>query len=120
MRWTRSRSASGRHGVWRSNGVERPWIEESGVNRGLHHSETHVGGFQHQHIAEVRWTNPADATTAEHARDHGRLDQEQGGQAYVTDGTSTIAVGVVETNPPYIRTYADGVWTDTLLALPTF
>jgi len=28
-------------------------------------------------------------------------------------------VGVVEANPPYLRTYADGVWTDNLLAQTT-
>jgi len=43
-----------------------------------------------------------------------------GGQAFVTDGVRSVAVGVVHANPPYIRTYADGVWTDNLLALPRF
>ena len=31
-----------------------------------------------------------------------------------------MSVGVVDANPPYIRTHADGVWTDNLLALPRF
>ncbi|MTW13427.1 DUF3892 domain-containing protein [Pseudoduganella eburnea] len=28
-------------------------------------------------------------------------------------------VGVVDASPPYLRTYADGVWTDNLLAQTT-
>ncbi|MGH8336887.1 MAG: DUF3892 domain-containing protein [Gammaproteobacteria bacterium] len=46
----------------------------------------------------------------------------------IKDGTNTFFtlvngkranVGVVEaTNGPYLRTYADGVWNDNLLALP--
>lgn len=28
-----------------------------------------------------------------------------------------VDVRVVDANPPYLRTYADGVWTDNLLAL---
>lgn len=36
---------------------------------------------------------------------------------YVTDSHGRRAnVGVVDANPPYLRTYADGVWTDNLLA----
>jgi hypothetical protein len=31
-----------------------------------------------------------------------------------------VAVGVVEATPPYIRTHADGVWTDNLLSLPRY
>jgi hypothetical protein len=36
-----------------------------------------------------------------------------------SDG-SDVAVGVVDASPPYIRTYADGNWTDNLLALPRY
>jgi hypothetical protein len=37
---------------------------------------------------------------------------------YVRDAIGNRAnVGVVEANPPYIRTFADGVWTDNLLSL---
>jgi hypothetical protein len=37
---------------------------------------------------------------------------------YVVDGKGNRAnVGVVEAHPPYIRTYADKVWTDNLLSL---
>jgi hypothetical protein len=38
----------------------------------------------------------------------------------VTDGKNTVAVLVVDSSPPYLRTYADGKWTDNLLALPKY
>ena len=40
-----------------------------------------------------------------------------GNRAIVSDGNRTVDVGFVNASPPYIRTYADGVWTDNLLAL---
>ena len=46
--------------------------------------------------------------------------RNKNGQAFVADGTRSVWVGVVDANPPYIRTHADGAWTDNLLALPTF
>lgn len=37
---------------------------------------------------------------------------------YVLDPRGNRAnVGVVEANPPHLRTYADGVWSDNLLSL---
>lgn len=36
------------------------------------------------------------------------------------EGGNTVRVGVVNATPKYIRTYADGTWTDNLLALPRF
>jgi hypothetical protein len=42
------------------------------------------------------------------------------GQAYVSDGARHVLVGVVDATPKYIRTYADNVWTDNLLALPRY
>jgi hypothetical protein len=46
--------------------------------------------------------------------------RDKGGKAFVVSGGYRAAVGVVNANPPYIRTYADGVWTDNLFALPTY
>lgn len=79
------------------------------------------GGFRHEHIARVRWTNPANGQTSENSRAE-MVDwiANKGGEAYVTDGVRQIRVHVVNATPPYIQTYADGVWTDNLLALPTF
>ena len=41
-------------------------------------------------------------------------------RAYVCDGRRIVEVGVVDSTPPHIRTYADKIWTDNLLALPRF
>jgi hypothetical protein len=45
---------------------------------------------------------------------------DQGGEAWVTDGRRSVRIRVVRAHPPYIRTYADGVWSDNLLALPRY
>ncbi|MDB4984661.1 MAG: hypothetical protein JWM20_840 [Patescibacteria group bacterium] len=44
---------------------------------------------------------------------------KQGGKAYVKDARGNIAyVGVITNHiPPYLRTYADGKWSDNLLSL---
>ena len=83
---------------------------------------THLaGGQRHEHIASVRWRNPSDGMTGQSTREQMvRWIQEDKGIARVSDGVREIMVGVVTANPPYIRTYADGVWTDNLLALPQY
>ena len=76
------------------------------------------GGVRHEHIAEVKWLNgnePGQSTRAQMV-----TYIEGGNQAYVTDGVNSVFVGVVDATPKYIRTYADGKWTDNLLALPRF
>lgn len=80
-----------------------------------------AGGDKHQHIVHLWWTEretgkPGSGTRAE------MVDYiERGGQACVDDGRGHVAaVGVVTpaSGPKYVQTYADGVWTDNLLALP--
>jgi hypothetical protein len=79
------------------------------------------GGSGHEHIASVRWRNPADAKTGQSTKaDMVDWIKNKNGDARVTDGTNTVQVGVVDASPPYIRTHADGKWTDNLLALPTY
>jgi hypothetical protein len=79
-----------------------------------------VGGERHEHITEVRWLNPATNVTGSTSR-AGMVDWIRGGgDARVTDGIRTVQVGVVDAIPPFIRTHADGVWTDNLLALPKY
>jgi hypothetical protein len=79
------------------------------------------GGDRHEHIARVRWTNPVNGQAGENSRAE-MVDWigNQSGDAYVTDGLRQIRVRVVNASPPYIQTYADGIWTNNLLALPTF
>jgi len=80
-----------------------------------------VDGFQHEHIARVRWQDTQNSTQTGEASRQEMVDWiNGGGQAYVSQGGHTVAVGVVNANPPYIRTHADGIWTDNLLALPQF
>ncbi len=48
--------------------------------------------------------------------------KNKGGQAYVVDRSGNKAsVGALENSrgTKYVRTYADGVWTDNLLSLPS-
>lgn len=79
------------------------------------------GDEAHEHIASVRWTYPDTG-------EHGTSTRAQmveflrrpNSRAYVADGERTVEVGVVNADPPYIRTHADGVWTNNLLALPRY
>ena len=85
---------------------------------------THIrmaGGEGHEHIAEVRWWNPntgAMGTSTRAVMVDWILNKS--GVTRVTDGVSIVDVRVVQGDPPYIRTWRDGAWTDNLLALPRF
>jgi hypothetical protein len=80
------------------------------------------GGTTHQHIVRLWWTNPADGESGDNSRAEIVLFIEQkNGKAYVEDSRGRRAdVGVVTPahGAKYLRTHADGVWTDNLLALP--
>jgi len=80
------------------------------------------GGTMHQHIVRLWWTNPANGKSGDNSRAEivSWIEQENG-KAYVEDNKGHRAdVGVVSPahGDKYLRTYADGVWTDNLLALP--
>jgi hypothetical protein len=77
-------------------------------------------GTGHEHIASVRWVEDGTSKTGESTRAGMVTYIEGGGKAYVTDGQNTAWVGVVNATPKYIRTHADGKWTDNLLALPRY
>ena len=81
-----------------------------------------VGGTKHEHIANVRWQNPGGGQTQEASTAGMVAWLKEGGDhaARVRDGSTSVLVGVVNASPPYLRTHADGVWTDNLLALPRF
>ena len=84
---------------------------------------THVrlsGGANHEHITEVRWRNPDTGEVNVSTRQQMVDWIRGGGQALVQDGTRVIGVHVVNANPAYIQTWADGIWTNNLLALPRF
>ncbi|MGW0539604.1 DUF3892 domain-containing protein [Streptomyces griseoincarnatus] len=80
------------------------------------------GGDKHEHIEAVRWENPATKETGESTKQTiiRWLEKDKTNEARVRSGASYVRVGVVKASPPYIRTYANGIWTDNLLALPRY
>jgi Protein of unknown function (DUF3892) len=74
----------------------------------------------HEHIIEVRWYSPADGQMGSNSVASMVKFIREKNRAYVCDGRCIVEVGVVNATPPHIRTYADKVWTDNLLALPRF
>lgn len=70
----------------------------------------------HEHISEVRWEQPGKTDTCTKAI----IDFIEKGNAVYVHGSPDAQVGVVRATPPYLRTYADGSWTNNLLILPRF
>lgn len=80
-----------------------------------------AGGTSHEHISGVRWVNPSTGKAGDSTTGDVVLWIEGGGTATVQDSQGSVAVGVVDAKPNrYLRTHADGRWTDNLLALPRF
>lgn len=80
-----------------------------------------IGTEDHEHIGSVRWRNPADGKTGESTRaDMVTWIRDKNGDARVQATPADVKIGVVEASPPYIRTYADGKWTNNLLSLPRY
>ena len=77
-----------------------------------------VDGNGHQHISELKWTDANETKTSTRAQMVEFV--EGGGQAYVTADGYTAYLRVRPGPPKYVQTYADGVWKDNLLSLPTF
>lgn len=82
-----------------------------------------VGGTEHEHIAALRYRHLPNGQVHETTR-QGMVDwlTANPGQAVVRHGGPTSYVGVVRPrySQPYVRTYADRVWNNNLLALPTY
>ena len=78
------------------------------------------GGTNHQHIARVTWENRENGKTGDSSRAEMVKWIDEGGDARVASGPSYVQVGVVNATPKYLRTHANGKWTDNLLALPTY
>ncbi len=82
---------------------------------------THIrlaGGNGHEHITRLKWQE--GATTSENTRAELVQWVKNGGEARVRATPTDAKVGVVNANPPYLRTIANGVYTDNLLSLPRF
>jgi len=74
----------------------------------------------HEHIQSVQWINTGTGVTGQSTKSAMVEYINSGGSVIVSDGIRAIDVGVVSAPTPYIRTRADGVWTDNLLALPKY
>jgi hypothetical protein len=81
-----------------------------------------TGGQSHEHITHLWWTNPASGETGDNSRPQiVTWIEDDNGKAYVDDGRGNRADVLVVTpkyGDKYLRTHADGQWTDNLLALP--
>ncbi|MGI5518978.1 DUF3892 domain-containing protein [Streptomyces sp. CA-106131] len=80
------------------------------------------GGTAHEHIVRLWWTNPADGKSGDSTRAQiVTWIETQAGKAYTLDGNghrAEVAVVTPHHGEKYLRTHADGVWTNNLLALP--
>jgi len=80
------------------------------------------GGTSHEHIVRLWWTDPATGDSKHNSR-AGVVSwiETKDGKAYVEDEKGhrvDVLVITPRHGEKYLRTYADGVWTDNLLALP--
>jgi hypothetical protein len=83
--------------------------------------EVHLsGGSRHEHISSVRWKNPDNRTSGQTTREEMVRWVRGGGAAYVCGNHHLARVALVNAEPPYLRTHADGDWNDNLLALPRY
>lgn len=82
------------------------------------------GGTNHEHIVSLRWTDPADGKTGDSSRATiVAWIEDKNGKAYTEDSTghrADVAVVTPARGEKYLRTRADGVWTNNLLALPRY
>jgi hypothetical protein len=68
----------------------------------------------------LRWKNPGSGETGASTRTQVVTWIQGRGKAYVVVGNLRVEVRVVSANPPYVQTFADGIWKDNLLALPRY
>jgi hypothetical protein len=82
------------------------------------------GGRGHEHISAVQWRNTSNGSIGQSTRQAivDWLSESRANQAVVADGAKWVYVAVVQpaNQSAYIRTHADGKWSDNLLALPSF
>jgi hypothetical protein len=82
-----------------------------------------VGGFQHEHVANLRWCQDGTKNAGICSREQMVTLLEKGGTAYVRDAFGNVAFLGVRTSPDgekYVQTHSEKIWTDNLLALPHF
>ena len=78
---------------------------------------------EHEYITDLQWKDESNGATSNGTK-AGLVDwiDNQKGIAYVGSGSEQVRVGTIhpEGGTPYLRTYADGKWTNNLLSLPEF
>jgi Protein of unknown function (DUF3892) len=80
------------------------------------------GGDGHEHITKVLWRSASSSGVSTRQGLVDWLNAGSESQALVAGEAEHVPVFVVEAldHAPYVRTYADGAWTDHLLGLPKF
>ncbi len=80
------------------------------------------GGTGHQHVSQVVWTNGSTFKGGVNSTSDMVQFIDKGGDVRVSDGSTTVAVGVVrpDRGQPYLRTFKDKTWTDNLLSVPRY
>jgi hypothetical protein len=81
------------------------------------------GGQYHEHIAGVEWVHQPGGAAQQSTREQVvEFIDKNNGDVRVRDGQRDVHVGVVKESVrmPYIRTHADGKWSNNLLALPRY
>jgi hypothetical protein len=74
----------------------------------------------HEAITAIWWLDTANETSASFSKTAAVAWLNKGNKAWVADSEGKVEARVVKGDPPYVRTYADGRFTDNLLALPRF
>jgi hypothetical protein len=76
---------------------------------------------QHEHITHVYWSEYGTSSEAWWTKQQAVDWINGGGDARVSaGGRYDVKVHVVNASPPYLRTAANGTYTDNLLSLPRF
>lgn len=78
------------------------------------------GGQTHQHITDVQWVGDQSGESRISTKKSVVDWIDDGGLAYVGYGASQVVVATVhpDQGAAYLRTHADGSWSNNLLELP--
>lgn len=76
----------------------------------------------HEYITHYKWRGENGTTGSTDKAGMVEWIESKNGIAYVGNGAQRARVGVIRPAQglPYLRTYADGQWTNNLLSLPQF
>ena len=121
------RAACTRNGLRRGSHQHHPGRPPPQSNRQgdqliyITHIRTTTPGTRHEHISELRWHNPENGSTG-HSTTQEIIDwiEQERVVATVHSNPEDVRLRVVNSVPKYLRTFANGTWTDNLLALPRF